>query len=63
MALRILFLIIGATIAINLVLSAVSLITGINLYQKYGKQILIFFGGFIVFIVAVFITISILGLI
>ena len=43
MAVRILFLIIGATIAINLVLTAVSLITGVNLYQKYGKQILIFF--------------------
>ena len=42
MALRILFLIIGATIAVNLVLASVSLITGVNLYKKYGKQIQLF---------------------
>ena len=36
MAVRIVFLIIGATIAINLVLSAVGLITGVNLYKKYA---------------------------
>ena len=62
MALRILFLIIGATLAINLVLSGVSLITGVNLYQKYGKQILIFFGIFAVFIVAAYVIIALLGL-
>ena len=62
MALRILFLIIGATLAINLVLASVSLVTGVNLYQKYGKQILIFFGAFAVFIVAVYVVIALLGL-
>ena len=62
MALRILFLIIGATIAVNLVLSAVSLMSGVNLYQKYGKQILIFFGTFAVFVVAAYVVIALLGL-
>ena len=62
MALRILFLIIGATVAVNLVLSAVSLITGVNLYQKYGKQILIFFAIFAIFIVAAYLIIALLGL-
>ena len=63
MALRILFLIIGATIAINIVLSCVGLIMGVNLYKTYGKQILIFFGVFAILIVALYIILAFLGLI
>ena len=62
MALRILFLIIGATIAINIVLSCVGLIMGVNLYKAYGKQILIFFGIFAILIVALYIVLAFLGL-
>lgn len=62
MALRILFLIIAATLAVNIVLASVGLIMGVNLYEKFGKQILNFFLGFVVFIIAVYIILAILGL-
>ena len=62
MALRILFLILGATIAVNIVLASVGLIMGVNLYEKYGKQILNFFLGFVIFIIAVYVILALLGL-
>ena len=43
MAVRILLMIIAMTLMVNLVLVGVSLITRVNLYEKYGKQILNFF--------------------
>ncbi len=63
MAVRIIYLIIGITLAVNLVLTFVSLITGVNLYQKYGKQILNFFIGLGLFIIAVYVVFAIMGLI
>jgi len=62
MALRILFLILALIITVNVVLSSVGLIMGVNLYQKYGKQILNFFAIFILFIIAVYIVLALLGL-
>lgn len=62
MALRILFLILGIVLAVNIVISSVGLIMGVNLYKKYGKQILNFFLGFIIFIIAVYVVLAILGL-
>lgn len=62
MALRILFLILGIVLAVNIVISSVGLIMGVNLYKKYGKQILNFFLGFIVFIIMVYIVLALLGL-
>ena len=63
MALRILFIIIGFVLVVNLVLVSVGLLTNVNLYEKYGKQILNFFIIFILLIVAIYITFAILGLI
>ena len=62
MALRILFIILGFILVVNLVITTVGLVMNTNLYEKYGKQILNFFLIFIIFIVAVFIVLSILGL-
>ena len=62
MALRILFLILGFVLVINIVLTSVGLIMNINLYQRYGKQILNFFAIFVIFIIAVYVVLSILGL-
>ncbi len=62
MALRILFLILGFVIVINLVLTCVGLIMNVNLYKKYGKQILNFFAIFVIFIIASYIILSLLGL-
>ncbi len=47
MAYRILFIFFGIILAVNIVLSVVGLIFGVNLYQKYTKQILIFFASLI----------------
>ena len=63
MALRILFIIIGFVLVVNLVLVSVGLLTNVNLYEKYGKQILNFFIIFILLIVAIYVTLAILGLI
>ena len=63
MALRILFLILAAIIAINIVLLCVGMITNVNLYEKYGKQILISCCAFAIFIIIAYTIIALLGLI
>ena len=63
MAVRILFLILGFVIVINLVLTSVGLIMNVNRYQKYGKQILNFFAIFVIFVIAMYVIFSILGLV
>ena len=40
MAIRILMLIFAFTLVVNLVLTLVGFFSGVNLYEKYGKQIL-----------------------
>lgn len=62
MAIRIIFLLLGALLVINIVLMGVGALFGVNLYQKYGKQILSFLIGFVLFIVAIYILFAILGL-
>lgn len=62
MAVRIILFILGIVLVVNLVLTFVSLITGVNLYQKYGKQILKFFVGFGLFVVAAYVVLALIGL-
>ncbi len=63
MALRILFLLFGIVLVVNIVLSGVGLILGVNLYKKYGKQILIFFVSIALFMIAAYLVFSLMGLI
>ncbi len=63
MAIRILLLILAFALVVNLVLTLVGFFSGVNLYEKYGKQILNFFIGFALFIIAVYIVFAIMGLI
>jgi len=63
MALRIIFLILAFVLVVNLVLFGVGVVTRVNLYEKYGRQILNFFVGFGLFIVAVYVVLAIIGLI
>ena len=63
MAIRILFLILSFVLVVNLVLMFVGLITKVNLYEKYGRQILNFFIGFALFVIAVYVVFAIMGLI
>ena len=43
MAIRVLMLLLGLIVAVNIILISVSLITKVNLYKEYGKQIVGFF--------------------
>ncbi len=63
MALRILFLLFGIVLVVNIVLSGVGLILGVNLYKKYGKQILIFFVSIALFMITAYLVFSLMGLI
>ena len=62
MAYRILFIFFGIILAVNIVLSVVGLIFGVNLYQKYTKQILIFFASLIFLIVSGYFILAFIGL-
>lgn len=61
MAVRILLILIGITIVINLVITAVGLIMNVNLYKTYGKQILNFFIMLTILVIAVFIICSVIS--
>ena len=63
MVIRILFLILAFILVVNLVLTFVSLISGVNLYCKYGKQIARFFIGFALFVVGAYVILAIIGLV
>lgn len=62
MAVRIILFILGIVLVVNLVLTFVSLITGVNLYKKYGIQILKFFAGFGLFVVGAYVVLAMIGL-
>lgn len=62
MAFRVLLLFISLILIVNIVILVVSYICNVNIYEKYGKQILSSFGIIVLLIVAIYITISILGL-
>ena len=47
MVVRVLMLLLSLVILVNLCIITCCYITGENLYQKYGKQILIIFGSFV----------------
>ncbi|MBQ9149577.1 hypothetical protein IJX73_01465 [bacterium] len=63
MAIRIIYLIIAFVLVVNLVLIGVGAVMGVDLYKKYGRQILNFFIGFGLLIIIIFVTLSIIGLI
>ena len=62
MIIRVLFLLLSLLVFINLCIITVSYILGVNLYQKYGKQILISFGVFVLVVVALYLAIALIGL-
>lgn len=62
MVIRILFLLLSLMVLVNLCIITLCYITGINLYQKYGKQMLIILGCFIFAVAAVYVALALLGL-
>ncbi|MBR6301580.1 hypothetical protein IKR55_02470 [bacterium] len=49
-------------IAFNIILLVLSAITGVNVYKKYGKQILIGVSIFIGVVIAFYIALALLGI-
>ena len=62
MVFRILMLLLALIIVVNLCIMTGSAVTGENLYQKYGKQILYVSGAFIFFVAALYIALALIGL-
>ena len=62
MIIRILFLLLSLLVLVNLCIMTLSYIMGQNLYQKYGKQMLIISGSFIFIVAAMYVTLALIGL-
>lgn len=62
MVIRVLFLFVSLIVLVNLCILTLCYITGENLYQKYGKQMLIIFGMFIFVVAALYVTLALLAL-
>ena len=62
MILRILFLLLSFMVLINLIIVTLCYITSTNLYQKYGKQMLIAAGIFVFIVAAFYVAIALIGL-
>lgn len=62
MVIRVLFLFLSLVVLVNLCILTLCYITGENLYQKYGKQMLIVFGIFIFVVAALYVSLALLAL-
>ena len=62
MVARILMLFLSLIVLVNLCIITACYITGQNLYQKYGKQMLIVFGCFVFAVAALYIALALIGL-
>ena len=62
MIIRILFLFLSVILLINLCILTACYIMGENLYQKYGKQMLIIFGGFVFAVATLYVTLALIAL-
>lgn len=59
---RFMFFILLILAVCNLLIIILSGLTGINIYEKYGKQILLGILQFLLFLIAVYVAIMIAGL-
>lgn len=62
MIIRILLLFLSLIVLINLCIVTACYILGENLYQKYGKQMLIIFGSFVFFVAVLYTTLALVAL-
>ncbi len=62
MVIRVLFLLLSFIILVNMCILTLCYLTGLNLYQKYGKQILISFGVFVFIVAALYVALALLAL-
>ena len=62
MIIRVLFLLLSLFVLVNLCIITACYITGENIYQKYGKHILIATGIFVFSIAALYVAFALIGL-
>ncbi len=62
MVIRVLFLFLSLIVLINLCIITLCYLTGQNLYQKYGKPMLIIFGTFVFIVAALYVALALLAL-
>lgn len=62
MVIRVLMLLLALIILVNLCIITACAVTGENLYEKYGKQMLYIFGGFVFTVAALYIALALFGL-
>ena len=62
MVIRVLFLFVSLIVLVNLCIITLCYITGQNLYQKYGQQMLIIFGAFVFVVAALYVVLALLAL-
>ncbi len=62
MIIRVLFLLLSLLVLVNLCIITTCYITGTNLYQKYGKQMLIASGIFVLVVAALYVALALIGL-
>ena len=62
MIIGILMLFLSLILLVNLCILTLCYMRGENLYQKYGKQMLIIFGAFVFFVAALYLAIALIGL-
>lgn len=62
MIVRILMLFMSLIILVNLCIITACYITGENLYQKYGKQMLFIFAAFVFAVAVLYVTLALIGL-
>lgn len=62
MVIRILMLFLSLLVLVNLCIITACYIMGENLYQKYGKQMLFIFGGFVFVVAALYVVLALIGL-
>ena len=62
MVIRVLMLLLSLVILVNLCIITCCYIIGENLYQKYGKQMLIIFGSFVFVVSALYVALALIAL-
>lgn len=62
MVIRVLMLLLALIILVNLCIMTACAVTGENLYEKYGRQMLYIFGGFVFAVAALYIALALFGL-
>lgn len=62
MVVRILMLFLSLLVLVNLCIITACYVTGENLYQKYGKQMLFIFCGFVFLVASLYVALALIGL-